>query len=209
MTGPGRYPIPARRHRVDDVIQRSRFVTTVAHAPDSDAAHAFIQTLRDEFPDATHHCWAFVAGPPGSTAHIGMSDDGEPHGTAGRPMLTALLHSGVGEIVAVSTRYYGGVKLGTGGLSRAYSGGVVHALEGLPIEEKVDRRRVTITVGYAEVDGIQRLVSERSWVLTEEVFGGEVRLDLLIPVDEVEEARRVVADRTRGSGVVDVEEGLD
>lgn len=209
MTGPGRYPIPARRHRVDDVIQRSRFVTTVAHAPDSDAAHAFIQTLRDEFPDATHHCWAFVAGPPGSTAHIGMSDDGEPHGTAGRPMLTALLHSGVGEIVAVSTRYYGGVKLGTGGLSRAYSGGVVHALEGLPIEEKVDRRRVTITVGYADVDGIQRLVSERSWVLTEEVFGGEVRLDLLIPVDEVEEARRVVADRTRGSGVVDVEEGLD
>jgi len=209
VTGPGRYPIPARRHRVDDVIQRSRFVTTVAHAPDSDAAHAFIQTLRDEFPDATHHCWAFVAGPPGSTAHIGMSDDGEPHGTAGRPMLTALLHSGVGEIVAVSTRYYGGVKLGTGGLSRAYSGGVVHALEGLPIEEKVDRRRVTITVGYADVDGIQRLVSERSWVLTEEVFGGEVRLDLLIPVDEVEEARRVVADRTRGSGVVDVEEGLD
>ncbi len=181
----------------------------MAHAPDSDAAHAFIQTLRDEFPDATHHCWAFVAGPPGSTAHIGMSDDGEPHGTAGRPMLTALLHSGVGEIVAVSTRYYGGVKLGTGGLSRAYSGGVVHALEGLPIEEKVDRRRVTITVGYADVDGIQRLVSERSWVLTEEVFGGEVRLDLLIPVDEVEEARRVVADRTRGSGVVDVEEGLD
>lgn len=209
MTDPGRYPIPARRHRVDEVIQRSRFITTLAHAPDADAAHAFIQTIREEFPDATHHCWAFVVGPPASTTHIGMSDDGEPHGTAGRPMLTALLHSGVGEIVAVSTRYYGGVKLGTGGLSRAYSGGVALALEGLSIEEKVDRRPVRITVGYADVDGIQRLVVERAWVLANEAFAEEVRLDLLIPADEIEDARRLVADRTRGSGVVDVGEGSD
>ena len=209
MTDPGRYPIPARRHRVEEVVQRSRFITTLAHAPDADAAQAFIQTIRDEFPDATHHCWAFVAGPPASTTHIGMSDDGEPHGTAGRPMLTALLHSGVGEIVAVSTRYYGGIKLGTGGLSRAYSGGVVLALDRLPTEEKVDRRPVRITVGYADVDGIQRLVAERAWVLANEAFSEEVRLDLLIPADEIEDARRLVADRTRGSGVVDVGEESD
>ena len=85
--------IPARVHRVEEVIQRSRFVTTLAHAPSPEAAHAFVQRIRDEFPNATHHCWAFVAGPPGSTMTIGMSDDGEPHGTAGRPMLTTLLHS--------------------------------------------------------------------------------------------------------------------
>ena len=207
VTDHGRYPIPSRRHRVDEAIQRSRFVTTLAHAPNSAAAHAFVQTIRDEFPDATHHCWAFVAGPPASTTHIGMSDDGEPHGTAGRPMLTALLHSGVGEVVAVSTRFYGGIKLGTGGLSRAYSGGVVFALDGLPTEEKVDRRPVRITIGYADVDGIQRLVAERAWVLVDEAFSEEVRLDLLIPADEVGEAQRLVGDRTRGSGIVEVEEG--
>ena len=203
------YPIPAGRARAQESIRRSRFITSIAHADTPESAHRFIDEIRAEFDDATHNCWAFVAGAPGDTARIGMSDDGEPHGTAGRPMLTALLHSGVGEIVAVSTRYYGGVKLGTGGLSRAYSGGVVHALEGLPTEEKVDRRPVTITVGYADVDGIQRLVSERSWVLAAEAFGEEVRLDLLIPADEVEEARSVVADRTRGSGVVEVGEEPD
>ena len=191
---------------MEEVIQRSRFITTVAHAPDADAAHAFVSGIRDEFPDATHNCWAFVAGPPGSTAHIGMSDDGEPHGTAGRPMLTALLHSGVGEIAAVVTRYYGGIKLGTGGLGRAYSGGVVLALEEMPRDEKVDRVSVTLTVGYPDVDTIQRLVAEREWVLVDEVFGQDVRVDVLVPTGEVDEVRRLVGDATRGSGRVVVDE---
>ena len=205
MTDSARYPIPARVHRVEEVVQRSRFITTVAHAPDAEAAHAFVAGIRDEFPDATHNCWAFVAGPPGSTSHIGMSDDGEPHGTAGRPMLTALLHSKVGEIVAVVTRYYGGIKLGTGGLGRAYSGGVVHALEEMPRDEKVDRVAVHLTVGYPYVDAIQRLVAEREWVLVSETFGRDVRVELLVPVGEVDEARRLVADVTRGDGSIEVE----
>ena len=96
-----RYPIPARIHQAELVERRSRFVATLAHAPDAAAAHAFIERTRERLPDATHHCWAFVAGPPGSTRAIGMSDAGEPPGTAGRPMLTVLLHSGVGEVVAV------------------------------------------------------------------------------------------------------------
>jgi uncharacterized YigZ family protein len=178
-------------------------VTTVAHAPDAEAAHAFVETIRSEFPDATHNCWAFAAGPPGSTMHIGMSDDGEPHGTAGRPMLNALLHGGVGEIVAVCTRYYGGVKLGTGGLSRAYSGGVVLALESLPLEEKVDRELVDVTVGYADVDAIQRLIGECALPIVEEDFGAEVRYRLAIPVDEVEEVTRRIRDLTRGGGRVE------
>lgn len=134
-----------------------------------------------------------------------MSDDGEPHGTAGRPMLTALLHSGVGQIVAVCTRYYGGVKLGTGGLSRAYSGGVVAALEKLPREEKVDRVTVLVVVGYAEVDAMQRLVEDMDLVVDDEDFAGDVTLTLAVPGSELEEFRRRVADLTRGSGVVEVE----
>ena len=96
MADGSRYNVPAGLHRADQTVQRSRFVTTAARAGDPEAAHAFVATIREEFPEATHHCWAFVAGPPGSTARIGMSDDGEPHGTAGRQMLTALLHSGWG-----------------------------------------------------------------------------------------------------------------
>ncbi len=198
----GRFPIPERVHREEESIQRSRFITTLAHAPTPEAARAFVERIRAEFPDASHHCWAFVAGPPGSTTHVGMSDDGEPHGTAGRPMLTTLLHSGVGEIVAVCTRFYGGVKLGTGGLSRAYSGGVKAALESLPTVEKVRRVEVEVTVGYADVDGLQRLLDEMDAVLESEDYGADVRYRCSVP-DTVREAfTKAVADVTRGRGVV-------
>ncbi|MEM7414827.1 MAG: YigZ family protein [Gemmatimonadota bacterium] len=190
---------------MEESIQRSRFITAVAHAPDSDAAHAFVQSIRDEFPDATHHCWAFVAGPPGSTTRIGMSDDGEPHGTAGRPMLTTLLHSGVGQIVAVCTRYYGGVKLGTGGLSRAYSGGVSLALESLPTEERVERVPVVVTVGYPEVNAVQKIIDELSLLVLEEDFGAQVRYRLGVPVDDTDELTKRVADVTRGAGLIERE----
>ena len=205
MADSARYPIPSRVHRVDETIQRSRFITTAAHAPDAEAAQAFIQTIRDEFPDATHHCWAFVAGPPASTTHIEMSDDGEPHGTAGRPMLTSLLHGGVGEIVAVCTRYYGGVKLGTGGLARAYSGGVKLALETLPTDEKVARVWLVVTVGYADVDGMQRLIDELDIVVENEEYGAEVQYVLGVPSPDEEVLRTCVGDLTRGNGRVEAQ----
>ena len=107
-----RYPIPASLHRVEQEIERSRFITTVAPAPTVEEAKAFIARIREEFPDANHNCWAYVVGPPGSTGMAGMSDDGEPHGTAGRPMLTALLHGNVGDVAVVVTRYFGGTLLG-------------------------------------------------------------------------------------------------
>jgi uncharacterized YigZ family protein len=202
VTKAARYPIPARIHRVEETIQRSRFVTSVAHAPDPDAAHAFVERIREEFPDATHNCWAFVAGPPGSMTHIGMSDDGEPHGTAGRPMLTVLLHSGVGEVVAVCTRYFGGVKLGTGGLTRAYGSGVKRVLASLPTEERVDRVRLLVRVGYPEVDGLHRLLDEAEAVVEAEEFGAEVRVRCAVPVSSESAFRDAVAELTRGTGVV-------
>lgn len=200
MSDARRYPIPARVHRVEDVVLRSRFITTIAHAPDADAAHAFVESVREEMPDATHHCWAFVAGPPGSTTHIGMSDAGEPHGTAGRPMLAALLHADLGEVVAVCTRYFGGTKLGTGGLSRAYSGGVVHALQALPTEERVERVQAMLTLGYAHVDAAQRLMQEMDLQVEDEEYGAEVRYRLGVPATEVENLAARIADLTRGEG---------
>ncbi|MFW6331337.1 MAG: YigZ family protein, partial [Gemmatimonadota bacterium] len=172
----GRYPVPGARHRVEESIRRSRFITTVARAATGGDAHAFIDGIRAEFPDTTHNCWAFVAGPPGSTADVGMSDDGEPHGTVGRPMLEALLHSGVGEIAAVVTRYYGGVKLGKGGLQRAYSGGVQLALESMPRAERVRRVALWVAMEYAARDPVERVAHELDAVVTDEEYGAEVRL---------------------------------
>ena len=198
-----RYPVPAGEHRVEERIKQSRFITTVARAATSDDAHAFIDRIRDELDDATHNCWAFVAGPPGSTTEVGMSDAGEPHGTAGRPMLEALLHSGVGEIAAVVTRYYGGVKLGKGGLQRAYSGGVRKALASLPIVERVHRSTVWVTVGYAERDPMVRTAEELEAVLLDEEYGEQVRLKLAVPSQQLGPFRHAVAEVTGGTGSIE------
>jgi uncharacterized YigZ family protein len=197
-----RYPIPAGVHRVHETIQRSRFITTLSHAPESAAAQEFVKKIREEFPDATHHCWAFAAGPPGSTSHVGLSDDGEPHNTAGKPMLNMLLHSGVGEIVAVCTRYYGGVKLGTGGLSRAYSSGVKLALDTLPTEPKIDRIPVAIVMGYENVTEIQRVMAEMEIVVEAEEYGERVRVRCWVPTGGFETLAAAVADATSGTGSV-------
>ncbi len=198
-----RYAIPSRIYRVEELIQRSRFITTAAHAPDANAANAFVGSVRELFPDATHHCWAFVAGPPGSTAHIGMSDDGEPHGTAGRPMLTVLLHSGVGEVVTVCTRYFGGVKLGTGGLSRAYAGGVKLLLQTLPTELKIKRVHVSVRVAYPHVESLQRLLDDLEVVVEHEEYGEEVRYQIAVPAMTLETLREQLAQLTSGEGVLE------
>ena len=198
-----RYAIPSRIYRVEELIQRSRFITTAAHAPDANAANAFVDSVRELFPDATHHCWAFVAGPPGSTAHIGMSDDGEPHGTAGRPMLTVLLHSGVGEVVTVCTRYFGGVKLGTGGLSRAYAGGVKLLLQTLPTELKIKRVHVSVRVAYPHVESLQRLLDDLEVVVEHEEYGEEVRYQIAGPAMTLETLREQLAQLTSGEGILE------
>ena len=198
-----RYPVPAKEHRVEERIKQSRFITTLARAETTDDAHAFIERIRDEFDDATHNCWAFVAGPPGSTTEVGMSDDGEPHNTAGRPMLEALLHADVGEVVAVVTRYYGGVKLGKGGLQRAYSGGVQKALASLPVMERVHRSTVWVAVEYAERDRMVRTAEKMDAVLLDEEYGADVRLKLAVPSQQLGEFRHAVADVTGGKGQIE------
>ena len=187
---------------VEEVIRRSRFVTCLGRASSREEAAGFVQGVRDRFPGATHHCWAFNAGPPGSTARIGMSDDGEPRGTAGRPMLTVLLHCGLGEVVAVCTRYYGGTKLGTGGLARAYAGGVKRALEACPTIDAVDRIPVLVSVGYEFAERIEQTVAGLDAIVEERSFGANVRFLILVPIVRKAELATLVADITAGRGIV-------
>ena len=137
MAGHTSYLIPAQTVRVQQEIKRSRFIATVGRATNRKMAMGFIAGVRADYPDANHHGWAFVAGSPHGAPEIGTGDDGEPQGTAGRPMLRVLQYRRIGEIVAVVSRYFGGIKLGTGGLVRAYSGSVQLALEELPLVEIV------------------------------------------------------------------------
>lgn len=197
-----RYPVPAGRHRVEQTIDRSRFVCTIERVADTEAAQAFLREMNAEFPDATHNCWAWVIGPPGSTGRIGMSDAGEPHGTAGRPMLTVLLHSGVGDLAAVVTRWYGGINLGTGGLVKAYGGSVQLALETMPRTEKIDAVIVRVTVGYAAIALVQQIVPGCEAEILEQEFGADARFRLRLPRTRLEQFAAALADATRGQAVV-------
>lgn len=198
MADPPRYPIPRARARAEVVIERSRFICTLAHAETPEAAHAFVREIAGEFDDATHNCWAFVAGPPGSSARIGMSDDGEPHGTAGRPMLTVLMHSGVGEIAAVVTRYYGGTKLGTGGLARAYSGAVQEALARLERAERIETIDLRVRVGYHAFASVRHVLPQCEAEVLEERFDEAVELTLRVPVTQVAALRAAIGNATGG-----------
>lgn len=205
MPDAARYFVPALRHRVEQSIERSRFICTIQRAENPAAAQAMIREINAEFTDASHGCWAYVAGPPGSTNAVGMSDAGEPHGTAGRPMLTVLLHSGVGEIAAVVTRYFGGTKLGTGGLVKAYSGSVQLALESLPLVERVDYVDAVVSMGYPSISAVQQTIASLEIEVVEQEYGADVRYRLRVPRANVEAFRAALADATRGEAELRVE----
>jgi uncharacterized YigZ family protein len=192
------YPIPAAEIRVEDDIRNSRFITTLAPAETAEAARSLIERVRSEFPDATHNCWAFAVGPPGSTLNTGASDDGEPGGTAGRPMLIVLLNSGSGDVVAVVTRYFGGVKLGRGGLVRAYGGGVQRALREVAMGRRIERIQVSVTVPYAAVDPLRRALPSWDAVIASENFGEEASLVIVLPRSREQRFRQDLLDLTAG-----------
>ena len=200
-----RYLIPTDRHRVEEEIRRSRFITTIAPATTVEEARAFIHELKHEFDTASHNCWAYLIGVPGSTAQVGLSDDGEPHGTAGRPMLTVLLHSGIGDIVAVVTRYFGGVKLGKGGLVKAYSGGVQYALETVSLTEKTLNVLVDVVINYSNVTQFQRMLRQYEAEALHQDYSVDVRYQLRMPMEHVARFSTDLADLTNGQAQVTVQ----
>lgn len=198
-----RYPIPAGIQRVEEEINRSRFVATVAYTPTVEAARAFIDQVRAEFSDATHNCWAYLLGPPGSSGQMGYSDDGEPHGTAGQPMWTVLQHSGVGDISAVVTRYFGGILLGKGGLVRAYSGGVKLALAMLPLAEHVPTVDLLVVIDYANVTPVQRLLPAFEATVQEEEYDADVTYHLRLPEEHAPALRQRLMELTNGQALIE------
>ena len=173
---------PGQILQAEQTIHRSRFIVTIARVRSVDEAKAFIESVRTRYADATHNCWAYSADKPGSTAHIGASDDGEPKGTAGRPMLTVLLHCGVGEIAAVVTRYYGGILLGTGGLVRAYQGSVKLGLQALPTRELEPSSEVIFTLEHRHLNLALRPIEQARGEILEKTFMSDVTLRTIIPL---------------------------
>jgi uncharacterized YigZ family protein len=198
MSTQNSYQIPAENISIEQEIKHSRFITSVGRAPDKHQAKAFIEKIRSTYPDANHHCWAYVAGNPFDTLQIGMSDDGEPQGTAGKPMLSILQHRKIGEIVAVVTRYFGGIKLGTGGLVRAYSSSVQMALQKLPLAKYVALATAQITLTYPHEDRIRRLLEKMQVTIKDVIYEDRVVMMVEFPANIEMELQRQIGNQTRG-----------
>ncbi|WP_380184540.1 IMPACT family protein [Kalamiella sp. sgz302252] len=193
------YDIPAETFSFSEEIKKSRFITLLAHTDGVEAARAFLQQVKSDHPAARHHCWAWVAGAPDDSQQLGFSDDGEPSGTAGKPMLAQLMGSGVGEITAVVVRYYGGIMLGTGGLVKAYGGGVQQALKALPRLQKVPMLTFTLSCDYAQLAEIERMLARFQGQLLHSEFLQCVSLTLALPHAEVAGFTRNLTDFSRGA----------
>lgn len=141
-----------------------------------------IAEARDAHKQANHHCSAFVVGPDAAVRR--SNDDGEPAGTAGRPMLEAISYAQVSDVVAVVTRYFGGVKLGTGGLARAYSGAVVAALDTATRIERAPVRHFTLSLSHADAGRIENAFRSAGFTITGVAYDSEVRVSLAVPVGD-------------------------
>jgi uncharacterized YigZ family protein len=193
--------IPAGRARAEIRASNSRFVATAGPAASVEAARAFIAEVRSEMPDASHHVYAYIIG-HGATTTLGMSDDGEPSGTAGRPALAVLRGSGLGDAVLVVTRYFGGTLLGTGGLVHAYGDAAKAVLAALPRTEKIERRELAITLPYAAYEPARRLVAAHAGSILGEAFAADVTLRVLLPAAQIAAFGAALGEATNGQAQV-------
>ncbi|GGR11516.1 YigZ family protein [Streptomyces netropsis] len=178
-------------------INKSRFLCALAPAATEEEAQAFIARIRKEHPTARHHCFAYVLGADGSVQKA--SDDGEPGGTAGVPMLQMLLRREIRYVVAVVTRYFGGVKLGAGGLIRAYGGAVGEALDTLGTVTRQRFRLATVTVDHQRAGKLENELRATGRAVREVTYGAGVRMEIGLPEADVESFRAWLADTTAGT----------
>ena len=179
------YQIPAKQHSTEINILKSRFITSIACVATVEEARGFISLIKSDMPDANHHVYAFRVG-YGNTVVEGMSDDGEPTGTAGPPSLAVVRGSDLGDIVVVTTRYFGGTKLGKGGLVRAYTESVQEALRTLETEIKAQKQIIGIDMPYHLYEGVKRLVSEHNGIIQDETFAVDVTLIVELLAQDVD-----------------------
>ena len=192
-----RYPIPAKEVRVETVVVNSRFVCTVAEARAVDEAQSLIRRVKADLADASSHAYAYHIG-FGASVTDGCNDGGEPSGTAGRPMLAVLQGSGLGDVVAVVSRYFGGTKLGTGGLVRSFGGALQAALAQLPRTERVERKTFLLDLPYAFYEQVKRLVKSHNGLIDNEDFAASIVMTLTFIVDDVDPFQRTLTDLSAG-----------
>lgn len=196
------YLIPEHPVLFEEEIKKSVFITQIAHTPSIELAKAFVDRVKKQHSSARHNCWGFVAGRPENSMMWGFSDDGEPSGTAGKPILAQLSGSGIGELTAVVTRYSGGIKLGTGGLVKAYGGGVQQALKLIQTIEKKITTQLRLELDYAFVSIAQAELSRFEAVEVESHYTDKVILIVELEVNHVDALTQSIINKSGAKAMV-------
>lgn len=192
------YPVPTAPLTFEQVIKKSRFITLIQSVDNKTQAKAFIASTKIQYPDARHHCWAYIAGHPTASIDIACSDDGEPSGTAGKPILHVLQHRGIGEIILVVVRYFGGIKLGAGGLVRAYSSSASLAMDKLETETRVSCKSFHITFDYTLENNIKHLLEAHNIGIQKIDYTTRISMHINIPETAIENFNISLMNTTAG-----------
>ncbi|CAA6825602.1 MAG: FIG000605: protein co-occurring with transport systems (COG1739) [uncultured Thiotrichaceae bacterium] len=177
------YWVPRETTFFEQEIKRSRFLTWIKPVSTIDEVDSCLQNISTQHPDARHVCWAYILGPPNSPIQK-ANDDGEPSGTAGKPILNVLQHSGCGDIIAVVARYFGGIKLGAGGLVRAYSSSTSQTLKVTPLSKKEVFINLTIDCDFAQESTLRHLLSLQKGEIQHVDYTDHSRLQITLPASK-------------------------
>ena len=202
------YPVPAQEIRRELTVSNSRFISTLAPAFSVEEAKAFIVRIKAEFADASHNVTVYLIG-HGDSEIAHCSDAGEPSGTAGRSALAVLRGSGLGDVAVVVTRYFGGTKLGTGGLVRAYSEAVRMVVEAVPRAQKVLTHTLMLAFPYTYLERVRLLVSAQEGKVLDEEFTADVTLTARLRVEKLPAFQAALSELTNGKVQAEVIETKD
>ena len=193
---PHSYITIANEFRTEYIIEKSRFIATIAPVSTEEEAQAFIQRISKEFWDATHNCTAYAIGPRQEQQR--SSDNGEPSGTAGKPMLEVLKKTTITNVAVVVTRYFGGIKLGAGGLIRAYSHSVAKAVQEGPKLLIAPRQIVSLTIDYSYFGSVERQLQTLG-LPYQPSFTDTISLEIYVEPNFVSDLETTITNLTGGN----------
>lgn len=178
------YPVPAATAEVESEVKKSRFIARALPCDSREQALVHLAEARADYPDARHHCWAYQLGSPGNPVSAAMSDDGEPGGTAGKPILNVIAHRGIGDLMVIVIRYFGGIKLGAGGLVRAYGQATGLVLDTLPLQQMEPRFTSQAQVDFGVEQHLRHWLSRHDGEITAVNYGQRVAVTLTLPLQQ-------------------------
>ena len=174
-------------------IKKSDFIAYAYPVHSREQAMFHVEQLRVQYADARHYCWAYIIGDPDNTTSAGFDDDGEPSGTAGRPILNVLQHKSIGNVIIIVVRYFGGIKLGAGGLTRAYAGSAQAAVDQMTLSPYVAMAQVQILAEFATEAQCRYVVESLNGRIDEVTYSKQVTLTVTLAEADIETLKERLA----------------